>query len=213
MLAAGLSAQELSRELSAAKSPIAQCRPSSKFWRGVLSTRSLQERLRSILPETFEELRNPLGVGVYDAETGEPRLITSGPLIPAVAASCAVPGGMFEPVRLDDGKLYADGGALDRTFVRAWREWSRAEDEDSGNMDGDRKALVHLIKDSQTETDEFVYSKRDGIPEHEDRDDLITIVHSPRTQGSLFHLGDFEAEREFTCAKVTTILNDHPMLL
>uniref|UniRef100_A0A7S4WC17 PNPLA domain-containing protein n=1 Tax=Ditylum brightwellii TaxID=49249 RepID=A0A7S4WC17_9STRA len=200
MLAAGISAEDVAAELSA-KRPIAQCRPSSRFWRGVLSTTSLQNRLRTLLPETFEELEKPLAVGVFDVKTQQTRLVSAGLLIPAVAASCAVSGGMFAPVRLEDGRLYADGGAIDRTFVRKWREWDTCQNGAKAT-NTDRKALVHLV----TSQNDGVYLQRDGIPDEDDRDDIISIVHSPRTEGGLFSLGDFEMEREITRSAVTQVL-------
>mmetsp|Transcript_46090 Transcript_46090/g.96790 ORF Transcript_46090/g.96790 Transcript_46090/m.96790 type:complete len:314 (-) Transcript_46090:2340-3281(-) len=197
MLAAGLSADRVATELSA-KRPILQVRPSSRFWRGPLSTKSLQKRLKTILPETFEELPTPLAVGVYDVKTREARLVSSGPLVPAVAASCAVPS-IFAPVRLgEDQRLHADGGAIDRTFVRGWRDWEMAD----GAAGGGRRALVHLISSQE----DGVYSERDGIPGDGDREDLIDIVHSPRTEGGLFSLGDFEGERRNTQTVVTELL-------
>lgn len=48
------------------------------------------ERLRQLLPATFEELPVPLAVGVVD-QSGKHVLIRSGPLPEAVAASAAIP--------------------------------------------------------------------------------------------------------------------------
>lgn len=48
------------------------------------------ERLRQLLPATFEELPVPLAVGVVD-HSGKHVLIRSGPLPEAVAASAAIP--------------------------------------------------------------------------------------------------------------------------
>lgn len=199
MLASGLSPEEVASELSS-KPPLAECRLARTPWRGVLSTRALQRRLRRILPPTFEDLPRPLAVGVYDVKTKTPTLVSSGPLIPAVAASCAVPGGMFSPVRLDDGRLYADGGKLDRTFLRAWREWttgeeSRAEEGGTSNDGGRnrRRALVHLISSDPLAD----FAERDGIPD-DFEEDVLALVRSPRTAGKLWSLRGFDGEVEET---------------
>ena len=60
-------------------------------WKGgVLSLDPVVERLRQLLPATFEELPVPLAVGVVD-QSGKHLLIRSGPLPEAVAASAAIP--------------------------------------------------------------------------------------------------------------------------
>ena len=98
---------------------------------------------------------------LYDRATGEPRLVTSGDLSRAVAASCAVPG-LFAPVRLDDGALYLDGGAVDRTFLALHKAW-RPE----------RRAVCHLVKDDGVEL-----VQRDGII------DGVYVVKTPRANGA-----------------------------
>ena len=62
---------------------------------------------RMVNVQTFEELKIPLAVAATNFQTGEPAVFTSGPIIPAVRASCAYPG-MFLPVEVD-GKTYVDG--------------------------------------------------------------------------------------------------------
>lgn len=60
-------------------------------WKGgVLTLDPVVERLRQLLPATFEELPVPLAVGVVD-QSGKHILIRSGPLPEAVAASAAIP--------------------------------------------------------------------------------------------------------------------------
>ena len=71
------------------------------------------EKLVSLLlpddvPKTFEELEIPFKVVVTDYEQMVERVITSGPLVPAIAASIAIPG-IFQPAKLD-GRLHVDGG-------------------------------------------------------------------------------------------------------
>ncbi len=71
--------------------PIQLLRPNMQPWKGgVLSLDPVVERLRQLLPATFEELPVPLAVGVVD-QTGKHMLIRSGPLPEAVAASAAIP--------------------------------------------------------------------------------------------------------------------------
>ena len=64
--------------------------------------------LEGILPvSTFEELEIPLRVLATDLRTGRPVVLESGPLFPAIRASCAIPG-LYVPVELND-YLLADG--------------------------------------------------------------------------------------------------------
>jgi NTE family protein len=58
----------------------------------------------------FEDSAVPLAVTVTDALTGERRVIRSGPVLPAVLASAAVPGA-FPPVAVA-GRLCFDGGIV-----------------------------------------------------------------------------------------------------
>ena len=171
MSAAGATAEAVAEELSRTR-PLASCRPSATFWRGAFSTRALRKRMRRVLPATFEELGTPLGVGVYDRATGEPRLVTSGDLPAAVAASCAVPG-LFAPVRLADGALYLDGGAVDRTFLALHKRWRP-----------DQRAVCHLVKDDGVDL-----IRRDGVI------DGVYVVKTPRAAAKLWSLGDFAGER------------------
>lgn len=56
----------------------------------------------------IEDAQIPLGIVTTDLETGAERVLTSGPLVPALLASAAMPG-VYPPVELD-GRLYTDGG-------------------------------------------------------------------------------------------------------
>ncbi|MBI3620867.1 MAG: patatin-like phospholipase family protein [Nitrospirae bacterium] len=60
----------------------------------------------------FDQLRLPFFVAATNLSTGQKRIFQEGPVIPAVRASCAIPG-IFEPVEIA-GELYCDGGLLDR---------------------------------------------------------------------------------------------------
>ncbi len=61
----------------------------------------------------FEDCDIPLSVNAYDIEEGRTRHLDSGPLIPAVRASCAVPY-LFSPVEIG-GRSYWDGGFAEKT--------------------------------------------------------------------------------------------------
>ena len=194
MSAAGLSADEVARELGGQR-PIALCRPGRPSRSGFMSTRALVQRLRSVLPPTFEELAKPCAVGVYD-EAGLPLLVTSGDLPLAVAASCAVPR-LFKPLPLegrgccaergdvelqmlaDSTSLYADGGAVDRTGYRAWQRWRPGH-----------QGLVHLVSALQVGE----YGTRDGVDDT--CTNLLGVVRTPRARANFFSLRDFEGQVE-----------------
>lgn len=74
-------------------------------------------RFRELLEEhaaapTFEACRLPLAVSAYDVTARRTVVLSRGALAPALHASCAAPV-LFQPVRID-GRLYLDGGILDR---------------------------------------------------------------------------------------------------
>lgn len=76
-------------------------------WKGgVLTLDPVVERLRQLLPATFEELPVPLAVGVVD-QSGKHILIRSGPLPEAVAASAAIPM-IFSAVDIPGGCQLTD---------------------------------------------------------------------------------------------------------
>jgi NTE family protein len=63
------------------------------------------------LPEDFAALAIPLTVVATDLYRRQDAAFTSGPLVPALAASIAIPG-LFRPVSID-GRILVDGGASD----------------------------------------------------------------------------------------------------
>jgi len=74
------------------------------------------EPLRRLLAEKltvedFAELKLPFQCVAASIENATARWFSSGPLIPAVMASCAVPG-LLPPVEID-GAHYFDGGLVD----------------------------------------------------------------------------------------------------
>jgi NTE family protein len=77
---------------------------------GVLEWSSLFASSVPVLGGTFEELEIPLAVTAVDLEAGMQAVIHSGPLLPAVQATCAVPG-VIAPVRLG-GRWLVDGGIM-----------------------------------------------------------------------------------------------------
>lgn len=68
----------------------------------------------------FEELRIPLHVTATNLATGQLTYFHRGPVIPAVRASCAIPG-IFAPVEID-GDLYCDGGILNKIPCNVLRD-------------------------------------------------------------------------------------------
>ena len=77
-------------------------------WMGLASNQKLEHYPRKYLGvTTFEELKIPLAIAATDLGKGEPVYFTSGPLGPALRASCAYPG-MFVPVEMD-GRVLVDG--------------------------------------------------------------------------------------------------------
>ncbi|SMP43481.1 NTE family protein [Desulfonatronum zhilinae] len=69
--------------------------------------------------KNLEECDPPLAVNATDATSGEEVVITSGPIIPAVRASIALPG-MFTPGRVGD-RLLLDGGLINPLPVNICR--------------------------------------------------------------------------------------------
>lgn len=80
---------------------------------GLLAGHRFRARLAQALPvHSFEDCRAPLAVGAVGIGDGRVRHFASGPLLPAVHASCAVPY-LFAPVRVD-GRRYWDGGFAEK---------------------------------------------------------------------------------------------------
>ena len=68
--------------------------------------------LHSIFGEhrSIEDAAVPLAIVSVDIVSGEPVVLRSGPLVPALMASAAIPG-VYPPVEVD-GRLLADGGVV-----------------------------------------------------------------------------------------------------
>jgi len=89
---------------------------------GLSEGRSLRRFLcRYLQARTFEELQIPFLLVTTDLECGQLLTLGSGPLIPAIHASCAVPF-FFNPVKLY-GRILVDGGVLDPNPVGVAREF------------------------------------------------------------------------------------------
>lgn len=164
--AAGLPAEAIMRELAEGR-PIDRMRLSWTPWRGVFRLDRVIARLAQHLPRTFAELPRPLGVGVVDGQ-GVHRLITEGPLVEAVVASCAMPY-VFERVRVGDAPHY-DGGAADRLGLAAWRAWRGGEG---------RTAIAHQVQRTR------------GIDVPADLTG-VTLIQTPRSGASFWSLGDWQ---------------------
>lgn len=178
LFAAKWKPREIERFLTQS-APIRHVAISARPWRGLFELAPLIRLLERELPATFEQLPVPFAVGVSTTER-EHRLITSGSLSLAVAASCAVPG-LFHPVSLGDVS-YSDGGATDRVGLGAWSAWRP-----------NKTCLVHRIERSLgVEKDNDVVATR--------------VVVSPRSRNSLLRLRNFDAERRSAFARTTALL-------
>lgn len=167
MLAAGMSARDIAHQLQRDR-PLALCSPHLRVWRGLFTMRSVIARLSQLLPPTFEELALPFGVGVMTPGGGH-RLVTSGPLPQAVAASMAIPR-LFVPIQLE-GTPCADGAFVDRTAHRPWEAHRPGV-----------KTLVHLIESS---------GKTNPVAPLGDR----PVVRTAKSGASLWNLGDFAGQQ------------------
>jgi NTE family protein len=182
MRAANYRADAIAAELSSRR-PVAMLRPHLALWRGALSLRAFVDHLRTLLPPRFEDLAHPLALGVR-APDGRPRLLTSGPLPEAVAASCAIPW-LFAPVR-HEGTPYHDGGTVDRTALAAFRAWR-----------GPRPTVLHLVE-------------RTAGRDVDDDLTSVAVVRTPRSGASFLSLGDFAtqaAEARSRAEQVLAALN------
>ncbi|MEM8558994.1 MAG: patatin-like phospholipase family protein [Bacteroidota bacterium] len=85
---------------------------------GLLSTSEFGDYLRDHLGDiTFADLERPLYVSATDLHTGQEVLLSSGPVVEALLASCAMPG-YFAPVR-HQGRLLVDGGLRNNLPISA----------------------------------------------------------------------------------------------
>lgn len=221
LYAAGLSPAQLSRELRRV-APVRYLRPSLRPWRGLASLDGVVERLRDLLPATFEELEMEFAVGVVDASTGRHIVVDSGPLPEAVAASAAIPC-VFAPLSIPGaaGGPFADGGIVDRTGLSAWRESRRARRRaGGGGIEGQQQQRSRPAAARRERASSSSSSSSSASQEQEQQhpaalvhlihrssqlsgnDDLpegrgdVLVVRSPRAGVSFFSLGDFDGQRD-----------------
>ncbi len=95
--------------------------PSLPPFYSMFSSASVERELKRQFGDSlFEDLSLPLGVLAVDLLAGDEVTFTSGPLVPAIMASMAVPG-IFTPVR-HEGRLLVDGALRSPVPVRACRD-------------------------------------------------------------------------------------------
>jgi len=82
---------------------------------GLLGHKGVDRQLARLIPETFEELKIPLAVTTVDVQSGRLVVLRSGPLLPALRATSAIPG-VFSPVQ-HEGHILIDGGLLNNVPV------------------------------------------------------------------------------------------------
>jgi len=165
--AAGRSAADITR-IFAEQSMVTLGRPSPTFWRGAMSMGGFIGLLRKHLPPTFADLNRPLAVGVVDGK-GAHRLLTSGPLPEAVAASCAMPY-IFSPVQVG-AERFSDGGAEDRLGLHAYKSWRS------------RKVVAHWVERTAGKD---ILTGMEGV----------VVVRTPRSGAQFWSMGDVRGQME-----------------
>ncbi len=165
--AAGAPIEDMAKRLHV-PIPIRKMRVSRTPWRGIFTIYGLQPLFEDYLPPNIEDLPRPFGIGVTDPK-GKHTLLTEGPLLPAVAASCAIPA-VFASVPIG-GVRYRDGGVADRVGLEAWRAHRDSSD-----------VLVHLVERSM------------GKAQTSQQLDGATVVRTPRSHAKLWNIGPFEQQ-------------------
>lgn len=77
---------------------------------GIIGGKGIEKKLDEYVPDTFEELQIPLKVTAVDVQTGQLVIFGTGPLVPALRASSALPGILSPMVHM--GRTFIDGGLL-----------------------------------------------------------------------------------------------------
>lgn len=90
----------------------------------VLGNERIGKYLTDYLPERFEDLEIPLKVTTVDCQEGSLVVLGSGPLVPALLASSAMPG-LLTPIFMD-GQVFVDGGVLNNLPVDVIRAMTTA---------------------------------------------------------------------------------------
>jgi len=92
----------------------------------LISNQSLRSILEQHIPfERLEEARVPVHIVATELKSGRATVLKSGPAVPAVLASCAIPG-VFPPVAIGR-REYVDGGVANHTPVTVAIELGAAE--------------------------------------------------------------------------------------
>jgi len=87
---------------------------------GFFNMDGLKDILQKNIPgNRFENLPLPLTVAATDIRKGQVHYFNEGELLPAVLASCSLPG-IFNPINFN-GNLYVDGGLIDNLPVKPIR--------------------------------------------------------------------------------------------
>jgi predicted acylesterase/phospholipase RssA len=162
--ASGISEEKMC-ELLHVPRPISKMRPNWFFWQGLFRMDALIETLSDHLPDNIEDLPIPFGVGVMTSKT-QSKVLTKGPLVPAIAASCSIPY-VFKPIVIE-GVPYADGGFVDRIHAKAWKE-----------IRPEGVYLAHIVDRSNGAADEV------GLED-------VNIIRTPRSYASFISMGDFQ---------------------
>ncbi len=97
---------------------------------GLLRGLKLRELIEKEIGSSFNELKAPLRIPVFDIMKRSTHVFTTGNLAQAIQATCAVPL-MFHPVRIDK-RFYWDGGIQDKMGLHGINE--------------DEKILSHFLK-------------------------------------------------------------------
>ena len=93
-------------------------------WSGLLRMDGVEALLRLHLPHNdFSKLKKPMTIAATDIRKGKVKYFTDGELIPAILASCSIPG-VFNPLSYQ-GSIYVDGGLVDNLPASPIREQSQ----------------------------------------------------------------------------------------
>ncbi|GIL83781.1 hypothetical protein Vretimale_10462 [Volvox reticuliferus] len=190
LFCAGYTPRQVAKHLSD-QTPASLLRPSLAPWRGgALSLDQVINRLKDLLPPTFEDLHREFAVGVVTSD-GQHLLIDSGPLPEAVAASAAIPF-VFQavdvPGHVSRHGPFKDGGVVDRVGLKAWRDRRRAQIKSGKGPSSVARppppCLVHVI-DRSSPFSGFDDTNAMG-------ESSIMVIKSPRSGANFFDLGSFE---------------------
>ena len=175
----------------------------------LIPNRGLVEVLRRTdPPETFADLSLPMRVVTCDLESGEEVVLAGGPLIPALLASCALPG-IFPPVR-HDGHVLVDGavvnsvpishalaGPCDRLYVM----------DVSGptSMNAIRSPLDVVVRAFSIARDQRFDLERQYVPREVD----LVVLPSPLDDRPLLDFTETQAMLEQSYKLAVRALDDH----